>query len=213
MSIRRLCPASEFDAEIGLRNEPTLASSWGDLRGVVSERERSSSAAACAVAGDEAGDLLGGDLAYGDDPGRLGPQVACRCVHDHRRPARTGVVKDAALDPRWPLGRGRPAKERNWELERARCEVDQLPEAVKSQASSSWRWLRGKAGLWNPNPERALCPQAPRLSAQAKEPDRWAGRRRGARRRLAPLGVLGAGRLCMIVRTAGERRLRAHRHR
>ena len=39
------CSASEFDAEIGLRNEPTLAGSWGDLRGVASERERSSSAA------------------------------------------------------------------------------------------------------------------------------------------------------------------------
>ena len=55
------CPASEFDAEIGLNNEPTLAGSWGDLRGVASERERSWSAAACAVAGDEVGDLLGGD--------------------------------------------------------------------------------------------------------------------------------------------------------
>ena len=35
------------------------------------------------------------------------------------------AVKDAALAA--PAARrGRPAKERNWELERARCEVDQL---------------------------------------------------------------------------------------
>ena len=61
-----------------------------------------SSATACAVAGDEVGDLLGGDLA-GDDPGRRGPQVACRCVHDHRHSPRgegrgaRRAVKDAAL--------------------------------------------------------------------------------------------------------------------
>ena len=78
-----VCAASEFDAEMGLGNELMLAGSWGDLRGVASERERSSATAACAVAGDEVGDLLGGDLA-GDDPGRRGPQVARRCVHDHR---------------------------------------------------------------------------------------------------------------------------------
>ena len=41
--------------------------------------------------------------------------------------------------------RGRPAKERNWELERARCEVDQLTEAVKAQAIEL-AVLRGKVG-------------------------------------------------------------------
>ena len=54
------------------------------------------------------------------------------------------AVKDAALAA---LGtrRGRPAKERNWELERARCEVDQLTEAVKAQAIEL-AVLRGKVG-------------------------------------------------------------------
>ena len=54
------------------------------------------------------------------------------------------AVKDAALAA-LATRRGRPAKERNWELERARCEVDQLTEAVKSQAIEL-ALLRGKAG-------------------------------------------------------------------
>ena len=34
VTAQRRCSASEFDAEMVLRNEPTLAGSWGDLRGV-----------------------------------------------------------------------------------------------------------------------------------------------------------------------------------
>ena len=76
-----LCSASEFDAEMVPRIEPTLAGSRVDLRGVSCERERSSSEAACAVAGGEVGDLLGGDFS-GGYPGRGGPPPQCRCVHD-----------------------------------------------------------------------------------------------------------------------------------
>ena len=54
------------------------------------------------------------------------------------------AVKDAALAA-LAARRGRPAKERNWELERARCEVDQLTEAVKAQAIEL-AVLRGKVG-------------------------------------------------------------------
>ena len=54
------------------------------------------------------------------------------------------AVKDAALAA-LATRRGRPAKERNWELERARCEVDQLTEAVKAQAIEL-AVLRGKVG-------------------------------------------------------------------
>ena len=54
------------------------------------------------------------------------------------------AVKDAALAA-LAIRRGRPAKERNWELERARCEVDQLTEAVKAQAIEL-AVLRGKVG-------------------------------------------------------------------
>ena len=54
------------------------------------------------------------------------------------------AVKDAALAA-LAARRGRPAKERHWELERARCEVDQLSEAVKAQAIEL-AVLRGKVG-------------------------------------------------------------------
>ena len=40
---------------------------------------------------------------------------------------------------------GRPATERNWELEKARHELGELTEAVKSQAIEL-ALLRGKAG-------------------------------------------------------------------
>jgi transposase-like protein len=43
------------------------------------------------------------------------------------------TVKDAALTA-LAVRPGRPAKERDWELERARAEIVQLTEAVKSQA-------------------------------------------------------------------------------
>jgi transposase-like protein len=54
------------------------------------------------------------------------------------------TVKDAALAA---LARkpGRPAKERNWELEAARQEVLQLTEAVKAQAIEL-AIVRGKSG-------------------------------------------------------------------
>ena len=54
------------------------------------------------------------------------------------------TVKDAALAA---LARtsGRPAKERNWELEAARAEIGQLTEAVKSQAIEL-AVIRGKSG-------------------------------------------------------------------
>ena len=44
------------------------------------------------------------------------------------------TVKDAALAA-LPARRGRPAKERSWELEQARGEVAQSTEAVKSQVN------------------------------------------------------------------------------
>lgn len=53
-------------------------------------------------------------------------------------------VKDAALAA-LVARRGRPAKERNWELEAARREVEELTEAVKSQAIEL-ALLRGKVG-------------------------------------------------------------------
>lgn len=54
------------------------------------------------------------------------------------------TVKDAALAA---LARrpGRPAKERNWELEAARAEIGQLTEAIKAQAIEL-AIVRGKAG-------------------------------------------------------------------
>ena len=54
------------------------------------------------------------------------------------------TVKDAALAAlaRTP---GRPAKERNWELEAARAEIGQLTEAIKSQAIEL-AVVRGKSG-------------------------------------------------------------------
>jgi transposase-like protein len=54
------------------------------------------------------------------------------------------TAKDAALAA-FARRPGRPAAERNWELEHARREVDQLTEAVKSQAIEL-ALLRGKAG-------------------------------------------------------------------
>lgn len=53
------------------------------------------------------------------------------------------TVKDAALAA-LAVRPGRPAKERDWELERARAEISQLTEAVKSQAIEL-AVVRGKA--------------------------------------------------------------------
>ncbi len=54
------------------------------------------------------------------------------------------TVKDAALTAlaRTP---GRPAKERDWQLEAARAEIGQLTEAIKAQAIEL-AIVRGKAG-------------------------------------------------------------------
>ena len=54
------------------------------------------------------------------------------------------TVRDAALAA-LVARPGRRAKERNWELEQARREVEQLTEAVKAQAIEL-ALLRGKAG-------------------------------------------------------------------
>ncbi len=54
------------------------------------------------------------------------------------------TVKDAALAA-LAARPGRPAKERNWELEEAHRELAQLTEAIKAQAIEL-AVLRGKAG-------------------------------------------------------------------
>ncbi len=54
------------------------------------------------------------------------------------------TVKDAALAA-LARGPGRPAKERNWELEAAHAEIGQLTEAIKAQAIEL-AVIRGKSG-------------------------------------------------------------------
>ena len=54
------------------------------------------------------------------------------------------TVKDAALAA-LARGPGRPAKERDWQLEAARFEIGQLTEAIKVQAIEL-AVVRGKAG-------------------------------------------------------------------
>jgi hypothetical protein len=54
------------------------------------------------------------------------------------------TVKDAALAA-LARGPGRPAKERNWELEAAQAEIGQLTEAIKAQAIEL-AVIRGKSG-------------------------------------------------------------------
>ena len=54
------------------------------------------------------------------------------------------TVKDAAMAA-LARGPGRPAKERNWELEAAHAEIVALTEAVKSQAIEL-AVIRGKSG-------------------------------------------------------------------
>ena len=53
-------------------------------------------------------------------------------------------VKDAAMAA-LARGPGRPAKERNWELEAAHAEIGQLTEAIKAQAIEL-AVIRGKSG-------------------------------------------------------------------
>jgi len=54
------------------------------------------------------------------------------------------TVKDAAMAA-LARGPGRPAKERDWQLEAARTEIGQLTEAIKAQAIEL-SIVRGKAG-------------------------------------------------------------------
>jgi transposase len=54
------------------------------------------------------------------------------------------TVKDAAMAT-LARGPGRPAKERDWQLEAARFEIGQLTEAIKAQAIEL-SIVRGKAG-------------------------------------------------------------------
>jgi hypothetical protein len=54
------------------------------------------------------------------------------------------AVKDAALAA-LARGPGRPAKERNWELEAAQAAIGQLTEAIKAQAIEL-AVIRGKSG-------------------------------------------------------------------
>ncbi|MDP8929388.1 MAG: hypothetical protein M3O70_12665 [Actinomycetota bacterium] len=96
------------------------------------------------------------------------------------------TVKDAALAvlARKP---GRPARERDWQLEAARHQIDQLTEAVKAQAIEL-ALVRGKrAGPSRP----AARPGAGR--GQGDDPE--VGRRCRRRRCAAHLGDGAAGRV------------------
>ncbi|WP_420621937.1 hypothetical protein [Candidatus Poriferisodalis sp.] len=90
------------------------------------------------------------------------------------------AVNDAALAA-LAAGPGRRATERCWELGQAQGEVAQSIEAVESRAVEL-ALLGGRPA----GPERCCGGEGPRAGQGA---DRRAGRRRGARRRLAPLGV------------------------
>ena len=96
------------------------------------------------------------------------------------------TVKDAALAA-LVARPGRRAKERSWELEQARREVEQLTEAVKAQAIEL-ALLRGKPA----GPERG-CACEGRGRGQREDPR--SGRRRSERRRFSSLVVLGSGRV------------------
>ena len=119
----------------------------GVLRGVVrDERERDSSAGACVVAVRAQPEtkweiflqVTSREMTQADAARKW--QVDVSTVIGIRR----RTVKDAALAA-LVARRGRPAKERNWELEAARREVEQLTEAVKAQAIEL-AMLRGKVG-------------------------------------------------------------------
>ena len=70
--------------------------------------------------------VTGGEISQADAARKWGVDVST--VMGIRR-----TVKDAALSA-FLKKPGRKPKERNWELEQARKEVEQLTEAVKSQA-------------------------------------------------------------------------------
>src|SRR6476646_5045870 len=75
--------ASDFAAEIGVRNYPRMAVFSGDLRGAVHARSQCPSPSVEAVRGDQVGDLLAGDRGR-DQPGRGRPQVAHRRIDGDR---------------------------------------------------------------------------------------------------------------------------------
>jgi len=81
--------------------------------------------------------VTGGEITQADAARKWGVDVST--VSGIRR-----TVKDAALAA---LARapGRPAKERNWELEAAHAEIAQLTEAIKAQAIEL-AVIRGKSG-------------------------------------------------------------------
>src|SRR6478672_11905843 len=88
--------ASDFAAEIGVRNYPRLAVFSGDLRGAVHARSQWPSPSVEAVRGDQEGDLLAGDRGR-DQPGRGRPQVAHRRIDVSTVIGIRRTVKDAAL--------------------------------------------------------------------------------------------------------------------
>jgi hypothetical protein len=65
-----------------------------------------------------------------------------RCVDGDRHPSH-GERRSSGR--RLARGPGRPAKERDWQLEAARFEIGQLTEAIKAQAIEL-AVVRGKAG-------------------------------------------------------------------
>ncbi|MDQ3979469.1 MAG: hypothetical protein M3314_07965 [Actinomycetota bacterium] len=81
--------------------------------------------------------VMAGEISQADAARRWGVDVST--IIGIRR-----TVKDAALAA---LARtaGRPAKERDWQLEAARAEIGQLTEAIKAQAIEL-AIVRGKAG-------------------------------------------------------------------
>ena len=81
--------------------------------------------------------VTSGEITQADAARRWGVDVSM--VIGIRRTAKDAALAAFARRP------GRPAKERSWELEAARREVEQLTGAVKSQAIEL-ALLRGKAG-------------------------------------------------------------------
>ena len=81
--------------------------------------------------------VTGGEITQADAARKWGVDVST--VIGIRR-----TVKDAALAA-LARGPGRPATQRDWQLEAARAEIGQLTEAIKAQAIEL-AIVRGKAG-------------------------------------------------------------------
>ena len=81
--------------------------------------------------------VTGGEITQADAARKHGVDVST--IITIRRTVKDGALAALARRP------GRPAKERNWELEAARQEVLQLTEAVKAQAIEL-AIVRGKSG-------------------------------------------------------------------